>query len=88
MAIPRTLKVKILRACLIGTQNGAIDANVGEVFEVSRVQAAGLVGDGLASLVEPGRTSYTVTVETPEHGDPVARKVSGPPVEKAGSKKE
>jgi hypothetical protein len=76
MAVPKELRVKLLRACIVGGQDGA----VGDIFAVSRVQAAILVGDGLATLVDGGRAPYSVTVETPEHGDPAPRKISsGPP---------
>jgi hypothetical protein len=84
--LPRELKIKILRAVQIGN----MDAMPGEIYSVSRVQAAVLVGDGFAILLD-AKQSYTVTVETPEHGDPAPRRIaSAPPTvtEKAGAKRE
>jgi hypothetical protein len=54
------------------------DGKPGDVFEVSRVDAAELVGNGGAVLVTPEREPYTVRIETPDHGDPAPRKI--PPV--------
>lgn len=85
MPKPETLRIKIVRACIVGP---GLDGNVGDVFDVSRMKAAVLVGDGLAVLLEPAKVNYAVTMETPEHGDPVARKVSSGPPEKVSTKKE
>jgi hypothetical protein len=85
MPRPDTLRIKIIKACIVEKNQ---DGYPGDVFDVSRMRAALLVGDGLAVLLEPGRANYSVTMEQPEHGDPVARKVSSGPPEKVGAKKE
>jgi hypothetical protein len=81
--VARELKIKIVRACIIDGQ----DAAPGEIWTVSRVNAATLVGDGQAVLLD-AKQNYSVTVEVPEHGDPRARRISTPPVatEKATAK--
>jgi hypothetical protein len=79
----KTLRVKLIRDVIVGGQDG----HVGDVFEVSRSDAALLVGDQLAVLVDGARANYSVTVETPEHGDPAPRRVSSAAPETADKKK-
>lgn len=70
----REVKIIILRGCLIGNQ----EASPGEVWSVSRMEAAMLCENNfLAKLVDAKAAPYTVTVETPQHGDPAPRRISG-----------
>jgi hypothetical protein len=73
-----TVKVKLTQPRIVGGHDG----KPGDVFEVSRVDAAELVGNGGAVLVTPEREPYTVRVENPEHGDPAPRRIPPAPTPK------
>jgi hypothetical protein len=77
---PITVKVELLRGTIIASVEGRVEGQVGDVFELSRGQAAQLVGDGAAKYVEPNRAPTAVTTMEADHGDPMPRRVSsGPP---------
>jgi hypothetical protein len=61
---------------------GGHDGKPGDIFEVSRVDALELVGNGGAEYVTPEPAPYTVRIENPEHGDPAPKKITPAPTSK------
>lgn len=75
MPEPRMIRIKLLRDTLIAGQDG----KAGEVWSVTRVDAATLVGEGAAFLVDGPSRNYAVTMEVAGHGDPAPSRVSAAP---------
>jgi hypothetical protein len=75
-----TVKIELLRGTIIASAEGRVEGQIGDVFELSKQQAATLVFDGAAKYLEPHRAPTAVTTMEADHGDPMPRKISsGPP---------
>ncbi|MGH9685282.1 MAG: hypothetical protein ACRD4S_16930 [Candidatus Acidiferrales bacterium] len=76
MAVTATRKIKLTRAVIV---KGHGHCSVGDIFEVPRHLAAVLIGQDCAIAADDEKSSYSVNIESPQHGDPAPRRTQAAP---------